>query len=204
MEEKVHIVEHQYKITRAEREHINGHKAVCVWFTGLSGSGKSTLASYLEEELHKKGHKTYVLDGDNIRKGLSKDLTFTEKDRDENLRRIAEVAKLMCDAGIIVIAAFVSPFIHERDMLRNIIGDLYHEVYVDTPLEICEQRDIKGLYKKARRGEIANFTGIGSPYEPPLTAEVRVQTKDLPISQSANVVLEYILPKIQLLINNNV
>jgi len=183
MEEKLHIVQHHYTITRAERENINGHKAICVWFTGLSGSGKSTLASNLEEELHKKGHKTYVLDGDNIRNGLSKDLTFTEKDRDENLRRIGEVAKLMCDAGIIVIAAFVSPFIHERQMLRNIIGDLYNEVFVDTPLEICEQRDIKGLYKKARRGEIANFTGIGSPYEPPLTAELRVETHNLSIEQ---------------------
>jgi len=198
MSEKIHIVEHHYKITRAEREQINGHKAICVWFTGLSGSGKSTLASNLEEELHKRGHKTYVLDGDNIRNGLSKDLTFTEKDRDENLRRIGEVAKLMCDAGIIVIAAFVSPFIHERKMLREIIGDLYNEVFVDTPLEICEQRDIKGLYKKARRGEIANFTGIGSPYEPPLTAEVRVETKDLSIDQSLSIVLENILPKIQL------
>jgi len=198
MEEKLHIVQHHYTITRAERENINGHKAICVWFTGLSGSGKSTLASNLEEELHKKGHKTYVLDGDNIRNGLSKDLTFTEKDRDENLRRIGEVAKLMCDAGIIVIAAFVSPFIHERQMLRNIIGDLYNEVFVDTPLEICEQRDIKGLYKKARRGEIANFTGIGSPYEPPLTAELRVETHNLSIEQSVNLVLETILPKIQL------
>ncbi|WP_179415338.1 adenylyl-sulfate kinase [Mucilaginibacter sp. E4BP6] len=198
MEEKLHIVEHQFKISRAERENINGHKAICVWFTGLSGSGKSTLASHLEEELFKKGYKTYVLDGDNIRNGLSKDLTFTEKDRDENLRRIGEVAKLMCDAGIIVIAAFVSPFIHERQMLRNIIGDLYNEVFVDTPLEICEQRDIKGLYKKARRGEIANFTGIGSPYEPPLTAEIRVETKNLSINQSVSLVLENILPKIQL------
>ena len=198
MEEKLHIIEHQFKISRAERENINGHKAICVWFTGLSGSGKSTLASHLEEELFKKGYKTYVLDGDNVRNGLSKDLTFTEKDRDENLRRIAEVAKLMCDAGIIVIAAFVSPFIHERQMLRNIIGDLYNEVFVDTPLEICEQRDIKGLYKKARRGEIANFTGIGSPYEPPLTAEIRVETKNLSINQSVSLVLENILPKIQL------
>ena len=198
MEEKLHIVEHQFKISRAERENINGHKAICVWFTGLSGSGKRTLASHLEEELFKKGYKTYVLDGDNVRNGLSKDLTFTEKDRDENLRRIAEVAKLMCDAGIIVIAAFVSPFIHERQMLRNIIGDLYNEVFVDTPLEICEQRDIKGLYKKARRGEIANFTGIGSPYEPPLTAEIRVETKNLSINQSVSLVLENILPKIQL------
>jgi len=198
MEEKLHIIEHQFKISRAERENINGHKAVCVWFTGLSGSGKSTLASHLEEELFKKGYKTYVLDGDNVRNGLSKDLTFTEKDRDENLRRIGEVAKLMCDAGIIVIAAFVSPFIHERAMLRNIIGDLYNEVFVDTPLEICEQRDIKGLYKKARRGEIANFTGIGSPYEPPLTAEIRVETKNLSINQSVSLVLENILPKIQL------
>jgi adenylylsulfate kinase len=198
MEEKLHIIEHQFKISRAERENINGHKAVCVWFTGLSGSGKSTLASHLEEELFKKGYKTYVLDGDNVRNGLSKDLTFTEKDRDENLRRIGEVAKLMCDAGIIVIAAFVSPFIHERAMLRHIIGDLYNEVFVDTPLEICEQRDIKGLYKKARRGEIANFTGIGSPYEPPLTAEIRVETKNLSINQSVSLVLENILPKIQL------
>jgi len=198
MEEKLHIVEHQFKINRAERENINGHKAICVWFTGLSGSGKSTLASHLEEELFKKGYKTYVLDGDNVRNGLSKDLTFTEKDRDENLRRIGEVAKLMCDAGIIVIAAFVSPFIHERAMLRNIIGDLYNEVFVDTPLEICEERDIKGLYKKARRGEIANFTGIGSPYEPPLTAEIRVETKNLSINQSVSLVLENILPKIQL------
>ena len=198
MEEKLHIVEHQFKISRAERENINCHKAICVWFTGLSGSGKSTLASHLEEELFKKGYKTYVLDGDNVRNGLSKDLTFTEKDRDENLRRIGEVAKLMCDAGIIVIAAFVSPFIHERAMLRNIIGDLYNEVFVDTPLEICEERDIKGLYKKARRGEIANFTGIGSPYEPPLTAEIRVETKNLSINQSVSLVLENILPKIQL------
>ena len=198
MEEKLHIIEHQFKISRAERENINGHKAICVWFTGLSGSGKSTLASHLEEELFKKGYKTYVLDGDNVRNGLSKDLTFTEKDRDENLRRIGEVAKLMCDAGIIVIAAFVSPFIHERAMLRHIIGDLYNEVFVDTPLEICEQRDIKGLYKKARRGEIANFTGIGSPYEPPLTAEIRVETKSLSINQSVSLVLENILPKIQL------
>jgi len=198
MEEKLHIVEHQFKISRAERENINGHKAICVWFTGLSGSGKSTLASHLEEELFKKGYKTYVLDGDNIRNGLSKDLTFTEKDRDENLRRIGEVAKLMCDAGIIVIAAFVSPFIHERAMLRNIIGDLYNEVFVDTPLEICEERDIKGLYKKARRGEIANFTGIGSPYEPPLTAEIRVETKNLSINQSVSLLLEKIIPKIQL------
>ena len=198
MEEKLHIVENQFKISRAEREKINGHKAICVWFTGLSGSGKSTLASHLEEELFKKGYKTYVLDGDNVRNGLSKDLTFTEKDRDENLRRIGEVAKLMCDAGIIVIAAFVSPFIHERAMLRNIIGDLYNEVFVDTPLEICEERDIKGLYKKARRGEIANFTGIGSPYEPPLTAELRVETHNLSIEQSVNLVLETILPKIQL------
>ena len=198
MEEKLHIVEHQFTISRAERENINGHKAICVWFTGLSGSGKSTLASHLEEELFKRGYKTYVLDGDNVRNGLSKDLTFTEKDRDENLCRIGEVAKLMCDAGIIVIAAFVSPFIHERAMLRNIIGDLYNEVFVDTPLEICEERDIKGLYKKARRGEIANFTGIGSPYEPPLTAEIRVETKNLSISQSVSLVLENILPKIQL------
>jgi adenylylsulfate kinase len=198
MEEKIHLVEHLFKVSRAERERINGHKAICVWFTGLSGSGKSTLASHLEEELFNKGYKTYVLDGDQIRNGLSKGLTFTEKDRDENLRRIGEVAKLMCDAGIIVLAAFVSPFLHERQMLRNILGDLYSEVFVDTSIEVCEQRDIKGLYKKARRGEIANFTGISSPYEAPLTPEIHIETKNLSISQSVSLILENILPKIQL------
>jgi adenylylsulfate kinase len=198
MEEKIHLVEHLFKVSRAERERINGHKAICVWFTGLSGSGKSTLASHLEEELFNKGYKTYVLDGDQIRNGLSKGLTFTEKDRDENLRRIGEVAKLMCDAGIIVLAAFVSPFLHERQMLRNILGDLYSEVFVDTSIEVCEQRDIKGLYKKARRGEIANFTGISSPYEAPLTPEIHIETKNLSISQSVSLILENILPKIKL------
>lgn len=198
MAEKIHLVEHLFKISRDERERINGHKAICVWFTGLSGSGKSTLASHLEEELFNQGYKTYVLDGDQIRNGLSKGLTFTEQDRDENLRRIGEVAKLMCDAGIIVLAAFVSPFLHERQMLRNILGDLYTEVFVDTTIQVCEQRDTKGLYKKARLGEIANFTGISSPYESPLRPEIHIETKNLSISQSVSLILENILPKIQL------
>jgi bifunctional enzyme CysN/CysC len=139
-----------------------------MWFTGLSGSGKSTLANALEVELHGRGLRTYVLDGDNIRQGLNKDLGFTEADRVENIRRIAEVAKLMMDAGLVVMTAFISPFRRERDMARELVGaENFVEVYVSTPLEVCEQRDVKGLYRKARAGQIPNMTGINSPYEPP-------------------------------------
>jgi len=159
-------------ITKFERERLNGHRGKVIWFTGLSGSGKSTLANALEVELHKKGVRTYILDGDNIRQGLNKDLGFTDADRVENIRRVAEMAKLMLDAGLIVTTAFISPFKQEREMARELIGnDNFIEVYVDTPLEVCEQRDAKGLYKKAREGKIPNMTGINSPYEPPDNAE---------------------------------
>ncbi|MDP4590659.1 MAG: sulfate adenylyltransferase subunit CysN [Burkholderiaceae bacterium] len=155
-------------ITQADRERLNGHKGKVLWFTGLSGSGKSTLANALEVKLHAIGHRTYILDGDNIRQGLSKDLGFTDADRVENIRRIAEVAKLMVDAGMIVMTAFISPFRQERDMAKELIGpENFIEVYVDTSLEVCEQRDVKGLYKKARLGSIPNMTGINSPYEAP-------------------------------------
>ncbi len=155
-------------ITREDRERINGHKGKVIWFTGLSGSGKSTIANALEKELHAQGKRTYILDGDNVRQGLNKDLGFTDADRVENIRRITEVAKLMMDAGLVVMTAFISPFRAEREMARLIIGpENFIEVFVDTPLAVCEQRDPKGLYKKARNGHLPNMTGINSPYEAP-------------------------------------
>ena len=167
-------------ITREDRERLNGHKGKVIWFTGLSGSGKSTLANALEKELHAQGKRTYILDGDNVRQGLNKDLGFTDADRVENIRRVAEVAKLMMDAGLIVMTAFISPFRAEREMARDLIGnENFIEVFVDTPLEVCEQRDPKGLYKKARGGQLPNMTGINSPYERP-------QHPELIFTQSTN------------------
>ena len=162
------IVKQDYKVKRSDREKLNGHSGKVIWFTGLSGSGKSTLANLLEHELHEKGYKTYVLDGDNLRFGLNKDLMFSDEDRKENLRRISEVAKLFVDAGIIVIAAFITPFEEDRQKIKASIGaeDFMH-IYVDCPVEVCESRDVKGLYAKARAGEIKNFTGISSPFEIP-------------------------------------
>jgi bifunctional enzyme CysN/CysC len=164
-------------IACSDRERLNGHKAKVIWFTGLSGSGKSTLANTLEIELHSRGIRTYILDGDNVRQGLNKDLGFTEADRVESIRRIAEVAKLMMDAGLVVMTAFISPFKREREMARELIGQhKFMEVYVSTPLEVCEQRDVKGLYKQARAGKIPNMTGINSPYEEPDKADLEVNT----------------------------
>lgn len=166
-------------IGRQEREHLNGHAGKVIWFTGLSGSGKSTIANALEKELHAQGKRTYILDGDNIRQGLNKDLGFTDADRVENIRRIAEVSKLMLDAGLIVMTAFISPFRAERQMARELIGEEnFIEVFVDTPLELCEERDPKGLYKKARSGELPNMTGIGSPYEVPEKPDVLIKTAE--------------------------
>lgn len=155
-------------ITREDRERLNGHKCKVIWFTGLSGSGKSTLANALEKELHTQGKRTYILDGDNIRQGLNKDLGFTDADRIENIRRVVEVAKLMMDAGLIKPTAFISPFRREREMARELIGaEHFVEVYVNTPLDVCEQRDPKVPYRKARGGQIPNMTGINSTYEAP-------------------------------------
>jgi bifunctional enzyme CysN/CysC len=162
-------------ITRGEREKLNGHKGRVIWFTGLSGSGKSTIANALEVELHALGQRTYLLDGDNIRQGLNKDIGFTDADRVENIRRIAEVAKLMMDAGLVVMTAFISPFRREREMARELIGaENFVEVFVNTSLAVCEQRDVKGLYKKARNGQIPNMTGVNSPYEEPEAPDVVV------------------------------
>jgi bifunctional enzyme CysN/CysC len=164
-------------ITRADRERLNGHKGKVIWFTGISGSGKSTLANALEQELHAQGKRTYILDGDNIRQGLNKDLGFTDADRVENIRRVAEVAKLMMDAGLIVMTALISPFRAERGMARELIGaENFIEVFVDTPLDVCVQRDPKGLYKKAISGLIPNMTGINSPYERPSNPDLVINS----------------------------
>ncbi len=198
MEEKLHIIAHDYQISRAEREIKNGHRSACLWFTGLSGSGKSTVANVVEQELYAMGFNTYILDGDNIRKGLNKDLNFSEEGRVENIRRIGEVAKLMCDAGLVVLAAFVSPFIKDRQLLRELMQGKFIEIFVDAPIEVCEQRDVKGLYKKARNGEISNFTGISSPFEIPRHPDVHIHTDIYPISTSAKLVVDNILPKLKI------
>lgn len=171
-------------IKRADRERQNGHPGKVIWFTGLSGSGKSTFANALEVELHKRGMRTYILDGDNIRQGLNKDLGFTDADRVENIRRIAEISKLMLDAGLIVMTAFISPFRREREMARELIGpEKFIEVYVSTPLSVCEQRDVKGLYKKAREGKIPNMTGINSPYEAPEKPSITIDGESDPVEK---------------------
>lgn len=172
-------------ITRADREKLNGHAAKIIWFTGLSGSGKSTIANALAVALHERGRRTYVLDGDNIRLGLNKDLGFSDADRVENIRRIAEVSKLMLDAGLVVITAFISPFRQEREMARELVGaENFVEVHVSTPLDVCEQRDVKGLYKKARAGKLPNMTGIHSPYEPPERPDVSVDTSEQTLKET--------------------
>ncbi len=171
------VVWHNATVTRARRETQNGHRGAIIWFTGLSGSGKSTLAHAVEESLHQLGCKTFVLDGDNVRQGLCGDLGFSDKDRQENIRRIGEMAKLFMEAGAIVLTAFISPYRVDRDLVRAIVGPRdFIEIYCDTSIEICEKRDVKGLYKKARAGEIAEFTGISSPYETPETPELILNT----------------------------
>ncbi len=180
-------------ITREDRERLNGHKGKVIWFTGLSGSGKSTIANALEKELHAQGKRTYILDGDNIRRGLNKDLGFTDADRVENIRRVAEVARLMMDAGMIVMTAFISPFRAEREMARELIGEeSFIEVFVSTPLEVCEMRDPKGLYKKARSGRLPNMTGINSPYEPPSKPELAINTAQLECKESLKQIIDYL------------
>jgi len=179
--------------TKHERSELKAQKPCVLWFTGISGAGKSSIANALEKKLHQMGKHTYLLDGDNVRNGLSTDLGFTDKDRVENLRRVAEVSKLMVDAGLIVITAFISPFKSERQMARSLFAkDEFLEIFVDTPLEVVELRDPKGLYKKARDGKIPNFTGIGSPYEAPLTPELHIKTTEMSIEQAVNQIMKFI------------
>lgn len=189
----------QTKVSKEQREQLMQQRTKLIWFTGLSGSGKSTLAVQLEAQLFARGFKTYLLDGDNIRTGLNKDLSFTDEGRVENIRRIGEVSKLLLDSGVIVLSAFISPFKADREQVKAIVGaSNYIEVFVDTPLEICEQRDVKGLYKKARAGEVKNFTGIDSPYERPESADLVIKTETLTVEQSVERLLNFVLPKISI------
>ena len=191
-----HTVWHEPTITRKDRETLNKQHSCILWFTGLSGAGKSTLAHALEDRLHRLGKRTYVLDGDNIRKGLCSDLGFSDEDRTENIRRIGEVAKLMIDAGVIVMTAFISPFRNDRQVARDLVKDGdFIEVFCNAPLDVCEDRDVKGLYKKARAGEIPEFTGISSPYEEPLNPELKIDTDRLSVDECVDSVIEYLEKK---------
>ena len=179
------IVWHPGAVTRADRETLNGHRGCIVWLTGLSGSGKSTIAVELEKRLWDRGVRAFILDGDNVRHGLNKNLGFSPADRTENIRRIGEVAKLFTEAGMVAVTAFISPYRADRDQVRALVppGD-FVEVLVDCPLEVCEQRDVKGLYEKARAGKIPEFTGISAPYEPPLEPELTLRTHELSVADS--------------------
>ena len=181
------------RITKADREKLNGHPSFILWFTGLSGSGKSTLAHRLEEDLFKKNIRTYVLDGDNVRAGLNRDLGFSSEEREENIRRIGEVAKLLVDAGIVVLTAFISPYKRDRAFVRHLVKNgEFIEIYVKCPVETCEQRDVKGLYRKARRGIIKQFTGIDDPYEEPEHPEIVLETDKRNIEQCLQETLEFL------------
>lgn len=187
------VIWNDHVITKEERAKLLGQKPMLIWFTGLSGSGKSTIAGDLEQELHRNGKHCYLLDGDNVRHGLNKDLGFSDVDRVENIRRIGEVAKLMVDSGLIVISAFISPFQRDRNMVRQLFPAAeFVEVFVDTPLWVCEQRDPKGLYKKARAGQIPNFTGIDSPYEAPKTPELTLNPNDKTVAECVKKLLVYL------------
>jgi adenylylsulfate kinase len=190
------IVWHAGAVTRDDRQKLNGHRGCTIWLTGLSGSGKSTVAVDLEKALWARGVRSYILDGDNIRHGLNKNLGFSPADRTENIRRIGEVAKLFTDAGMVAVTAFISPYRADRDQVRGLMqtGD-FIEVFIDCPLEVCEQRDVKGLYQKARAGQIPEFTGISAPYEAPLQAELTVKTGSQSVEQSVKQILDYLATK---------
>lgn len=192
MSEK-NVVWHSHKLNRDDRARIKGHRSCILWFTGLSASGKSTIANELEYELHKKGKHTYILDGDNIRHGLNKNLGFSADDRKENIRRIGEVAKLFVDAGVIAITAFISPFRGDRETVRGLMkpGE-FIEVFAKCPISVCQERDPKGLYKKAIAGEIKEFTGISQPYEEPLNAELVIETDKMQVGECVDRILDYL------------
>jgi adenylyl-sulfate kinase len=188
------IVWHQHKVTRAERALNKNQKPCLLWFTGLSGSGKSTIANALDVALHERGYHTFLLDGDNVRHGLNKDLGFSDEDRVENIRRIGEVSKLFTDAGLIVLSAFISPFASDRRMVRNMLpAGEFIEVFMDTPMDVCEERDPKGLYQKAREGKIRHFTGIDSPYQAPERPELRLDTATMSVGDCVEQLISYLL-----------
>ena len=187
---KNNVIWHQATVTRKRREIQNGHRGAIIWFTGLSGSGKSTLAHAVEEALHQTGCRTFVMDGDNVRHGLCSDLRFTSQDRQENIRRVGEVAKLFMEAGVIVLTAFISPYRTDRNCVRNLVQkEDFIEIYCNTPVEVCELRDVKGLYKKARLGQIPEFTGISAPYEEPETPELSIRSDEQSVDQCVQQVL---------------
>ncbi|MCU0387180.1 MAG: adenylyl-sulfate kinase [Chitinophagaceae bacterium] len=193
----LHIHPSTFKVSRTNRSEKLNQTPRLIWFTGLSGSGKSTLANALEFLLYSKGYATYLMDGDNVRTGLCKDLTFSIEDRIENIRRIAEVGNLMLDAGLIVLSAFISPFIADREMISRLVGaENFLEIYVDCPIEVCEARDVKGLYNKARQGLIPNFTGIDSPYEPPINPFAQIKTNEMSLETSVQYLFDQLEPRI--------
>jgi adenylylsulfate kinase len=194
---KENLISHNYRISIQDRRKKNNHNSFLIWITGLSGSGKSTIASDLEYYLHKKGIKTYVLDGDNVRKGINQNLTFSPEDRSENIRRIAEISKLFIDSGCVVIGAFISPYQKDRELVKTIVTEEnFIEVYVNTSIEECERRDTKGLYKKARKGEIKNFTGISAPYEIPENPNVEIKTEQESVEEAIIKTVNYINSKL--------
>lgn len=193
------LTQHILTVNKNDRLKLKGHKSLVIWFTGLSGSGKSTIANQLESLLNQKGFHTYLLDGDNIRMGLNKDLSFSQDDRSENLRRVAEVAKLMADSGIITLAAFITPLESDRALVKSIIGeDIFCDIYVDTSLTECIKRDVKGLYKRALAGEVANFTGISAPFEVPVQSLMRISTEKTTPEDAAQYIYEEIKYKLAL------
>jgi len=196
------VVWSDVNVTKDRRDNLNQQRSAIIWFTGLSGSGKTTIANALEQRLHQESFRTYLLDGDNVRHGLSNDLGFSDNDRTENIRRIGEVSKLFIDAGVMVLATFISPFIDDRKFVRNIVNETeFIEIYIKCPLNLCENRDVKGLYKKARAGEIKHFTGIDSPYEAPNSAEITIDTSVLSIDKSVDVIIDYLIKNSYLVIN---
>ncbi|MFT7073959.1 adenylyl-sulfate kinase [Patiriisocius sp. Uisw_017] len=194
---KENIIPHNYQVSKVDRQKMNKHKSLLLWFTGLSGSGKSTIANIVEQELYKLGVKTYTLDGDNIRSGINSDLTFTPEDRTENIRRIAEISNLILDAGLVVLAAFVSPYKKDRENIKDIVKDFnFIEIYINTSIEECERRDVKGLYKKARAGEIKNMTGVSATYEAPQNPNIEIKTEEKTVEQAVHDIMNYIKPKL--------
>jgi len=195
---KENIIPHNYQVDKIYRNKLNGHQSFLIWFTGLSGSGKSTIANALETRLFEKKIKTYTLDGDNIRKGINNDLSFSKEDRTENIRRIAEISKLFVDAGMVVLAAFISPYKKDREAIKNIVGkNNFVEVYINTSVEECEKRDVKGLYKKARMGEIKDFTGVNAPYELPESPDIEINTEQYSVDQSVTKIINVINKKLK-------